>query len=52
MKAQKQGFDAYLGGNIGLPPFEFLDNLSVQSKVVLELSSFQLMDLKRVRILP
>jgi UDP-N-acetylmuramoylalanine--D-glutamate ligase len=44
---KKQGFDAYLGGNIGLPPFEFLDNLSVQSKVVLELSSFQLMDLKK-----
>jgi UDP-N-acetylmuramoylalanine--D-glutamate ligase len=44
---KKQGFDAYLGGNIGLPPFEFLDNLSVQSKVVLELSSFQLIDLKK-----
>jgi UDP-N-acetylmuramoylalanine--D-glutamate ligase len=42
-----QGFDAYLGGNIGLPPFEFLDKLSAQSKVVLELSSFQLMDLKK-----
>jgi UDP-N-acetylmuramoylalanine--D-glutamate ligase len=42
-----QGFDAYLGGNIGLPPLEFLDSLSVQSKVVLELSSFQLMDLKK-----
>ena len=43
----KQGFDAYLGGNIGLPPFEFLDKLNAQSKVVLELSSFQLMDLKK-----
>ncbi|MGA2968078.1 MAG: UDP-N-acetylmuramoyl-L-alanine--D-glutamate ligase [Candidatus Levyibacteriota bacterium] len=43
----KQGFNAYLGGNIGLPPFEFLDKLNVQSKVVLELSSFQLMDLKK-----
>jgi UDP-N-acetylmuramoylalanine--D-glutamate ligase len=42
-----QGFDAYLGGNIGLPPFEFLDILNAQSKVVLELSSFQLMDLKK-----
>jgi UDP-N-acetylmuramoylalanine--D-glutamate ligase len=44
---KKQGFDAYLGGNIGVPPFEFLDNLNTQSKVVLELSSFQLMDLKK-----
>ena len=44
---KKQDFDAYLGGNIGLPPFEFLDKLTVHSKVVLELSSFQLMDLKK-----
>jgi UDP-N-acetylmuramoylalanine--D-glutamate ligase len=43
----KQGFDAYVGGNIGIPPFEFLDRLNAQSKVVLELSSFQLMDLKK-----
>ena len=42
-----QRFDVYLGGNIGLPPFEFLDKLNAQSKVVLELSSFQLMDLKK-----
>jgi UDP-N-acetylmuramoylalanine--D-glutamate ligase len=44
---KQQGFDAYLGGNIGLPPFEFLDKLNAQSKVVLELSSFQLIDLKK-----
>lgn len=44
---KKEGFDAYLGGNIGLPPFEFLDKLNVHSKVVLELSSFQLMDLHK-----
>jgi UDP-N-acetylmuramoylalanine--D-glutamate ligase len=44
---KKQGFDAYVGGNIGLPPFEFLDRLNAQSEVVLELSSFQLMDLKK-----
>jgi UDP-N-acetylmuramoylalanine--D-glutamate ligase len=30
-----------------VPPFQFLDKLSVHSKVVLELSSFQLMDLKK-----
>lgn len=40
---QKSGFDAYLGGNIGLPPFSFLNTLTAQSIVVLELSSFQLL---------
>ncbi len=40
-----QGFDAYLGGNIGEPPLNFLDKLNTQSKVILELSSFQLFDL-------
>lgn len=44
---KKQGFDAYLGGNIGKPPFEFLDSLNVHSVVVLELSSFQLIDLDK-----
>ncbi|MBI2034353.1 MAG: hypothetical protein HYT11_01330 [Candidatus Levybacteria bacterium] len=41
---KKQGKDAYLGGNIGKPQFNFLDTLNPQSKVVLELSSFQLQD--------
>ena len=40
-------FDAYLGGNIGKPPLDFLDKLNTQSKVVLELSSFQLQDLTK-----
>ncbi len=44
---KKQGFDAYLGGNIGVPPLEFLDKLNVHSKVVLELSSFQLIDVDK-----
>jgi UDP-N-acetylmuramoylalanine--D-glutamate ligase len=44
---KKQGENVYLGGNIGLPPLEFLDKLNTQSKVVLELSSFQLIDLKK-----
>ena len=44
---KKQGFDAYLGGNIGEPPFNFLDKLNAQSVVVLELSSFQLLDLDK-----
>ncbi|HEX8932580.1 MAG TPA: UDP-N-acetylmuramoyl-L-alanine--D-glutamate ligase [Patescibacteria group bacterium] len=41
------GQDAYLGGNIGVPPFDFLDKLTGQSVVVLELSSFQLQDLDK-----
>lgn len=36
----------FLGGNIGNPPIEFLDKLSTDSLVVLELSSFQLEDLQ------
>ncbi len=44
---RKEGFDAYLGGNIGVSPFEFLDKLNVHSVVVLELSSFQLIDLEK-----
>ncbi len=35
----------YLGGNIGVPPLTFLDKLKADSVVVLELSSFQLIDL-------
>ena len=42
-----EGWDAHLGGNIGLPPFTFLDQLSNTSWVVLELSSFQLQDLDK-----
>jgi len=41
------GFDAYLGGNIGVTPFEFLEKLTSESWVVLELSSFQLQDLHK-----
>ena len=37
--------DVYLGGNIGKPPLNFLDTLTPQSLVVLELSSFQLQDM-------
>lgn len=35
------GYDAYLGGNIGTSPLEFLNLLKPSSWVVLELSSFQ-----------
>lgn len=36
------GKDVYLGGNIGKTPLDFLDKLTPDSWVVLELSSFQL----------
>ena len=41
-----EGRDAYLGGNIGIPPLSFLNLLTPDSRVVLEMSSFQLQDLK------
>lgn len=44
---QAAGKQTFLGGNIGVPPLDFLDNLTPDSWVVLELSSFQLYDLKR-----
>lgn len=40
------GKEVCLGGNIGVPPFMFLDELTADSWVVLELSSFQLIDLQ------
>ncbi len=44
---KKEGVDAYLGGNIGEPAVNFLDKLDTHSWTVLELSSFQLKDLKK-----
>lgn len=44
---KSSGIDAYLGGNIGTPPFSFLDALRENSVVVLELSSFQLSDVTK-----
>ena len=44
---KQSGRDAYLGGNIGLPPLEFIDKLTGSSWVVLELSSFQLQDMTK-----
>lgn len=38
------GNEVYLGGNIGVPPLSFIDKLTDDSWVVLELSSFQLID--------
>ncbi|HEY5152843.1 MAG TPA: UDP-N-acetylmuramoyl-L-alanine--D-glutamate ligase, partial [Candidatus Saccharimonadales bacterium] len=40
------GLDVKLGGNIGVPLLNFLSDLTAESWVVLELSSFQLIDLK------
>ncbi len=37
--------DVYLGGNIGIAPFDFMEKLNIKSYVVLELSSFQLEDM-------
>ena len=39
------GRDVFLGGNIGIAPFDFFDQLTKKSWLVLELSSFQLEDL-------
>lgn len=36
-----------LAGNIGISPLEFLDKINKKSRIVLELSSFELEDLKR-----
>lgn len=40
------GFDSYLGGNITVSPLTFLDKTSEKTPVVLELSSWQLADLR------
>ena len=39
---KKQGYKCWLGGNIGTPLFDKLNEIDPQDKVVLELSSFQL----------
>ncbi len=44
---KEAAFDVHLGGNIGIPVLELLPNLSADSWVVLELSSYQLSDLQR-----
>jgi len=43
---KQQVLDAYLGGNIGRSPLDFIDKLNHDSWIVLEMSSYQLNDLK------
>ncbi len=43
---KKEGSDVYLVGNIGKPSLEILPKLNKDSWVVMELSSFQLMDME------
>jgi UDP-N-acetylmuramoylalanine--D-glutamate ligase len=43
---EQQKFDVYLGGNIGQSPLDFIDNLNDNSWTVLEMSSYQLNDVK------
>ena len=42
---KEAGFTVHLGGNIGRSPMEFLDNVKEDHCVVLEISSFQAMDI-------
>ncbi len=43
---KQQGYSCYLGGNIGIPLFTKLPEMTPEDMVVLELSSFQLMNMK------
>lgn len=43
----EEGYHCYLGGNIGTPLFAEIDKMQPEDIVVLELSSFQLMTLKK-----
>lgn len=40
---EEQGYKTWVGGNIGTPLFSQIENINESDKVVLELSSFQLM---------
>lgn len=43
---KEKGYTCYLGGNIGTPLFTKLKEMTPESYIVLELSSFQLMDMQ------
>jgi UDP-N-acetylmuramoylalanine--D-glutamate ligase len=42
---KRQGYRVYVGGNLGTPLFSELDNIRSEDYAVVELSSFQLMDI-------
>ena len=42
---KEKGYECFLGGNIGVPLFTKLNEMTLNSVVVLELSSFQLMNM-------
>ena len=42
---KEQGYNCYLGGNIGIPLFSKIDEMRPEDIVILELSSFQLMEM-------
>ena len=44
---KEEGYNCYLGGNIGIPLFSKIDEMKPEDIVVLELSSFQLMTFKK-----
>ena len=44
---QEEGYNCYLGGNIGIPLFDKIDEMKPEDIVVLELSSFQLLTFKK-----
>lgn len=44
---EKQGCNCYLGGNIGTPLFDKIEEMTEDSIVVLELSSFQLLTMQK-----
>ncbi len=48
---QKSGFSAFLGGNITVSPLTFLDQTDGTTPVILELSSWQLRDLRGRKLL-
>ena len=48
---KQAGFNAFLGGNITVSPLTFFDEVSKETPVVLELSSWQLADLRGRNVL-
>ena len=47
MILKENGYNCFLGGNIGIPLFSRIDEMTPEDIIVLELSSFQLMTMKK-----